>query len=177
MSSSPASPLLTPDQYVALLLRRQEEHAATHPRVLGFPPLLEWFIEPGDEDLVDMAAIDRPAPSPRPARSKRPRQYRPASHWQAELERIEQRMAAINGIQRHATTDPAAYGGLGIHQTARQARRYGAQIDRAAAEYVRLEKRKTHAARMLRAAQAREVAGVGDVDDAETSGDGGRSRG
>lgn len=152
--------LLTPDQYMDLLVQRRDAYEAAHPPrsavKLRFPALLEWFIEPGDEDLVDMVAIET-ANRPTQRRPKRPRRYRPASYWHAELERIVTRMDEINGLQRHATSDPAAYVGLGIRQTARQARRYGERIDRAAAEYVRLEKKRAHAARMLRAAQAREA--------------------
>lgn len=170
--------LLTPDQYMDLLLERQAAHEADHPPVGWVRTLPTWFIQDGDEHLVDMGAVERSTPSPRPARAKRPRKYRPASYWQAELDRIETRLAAIDGIQRHDTDDPAAYGGIGIRQTARQARRYGARIDKAAAEHVRLEGRKSHAVRMLRAAQKREAAGVGAVEDAETSGSSvGRGRG
>lgn len=154
------SELLTPDQYMDLLVRRREAYEAAHPPraevKLRFPALLDWFIEPGDEDLVDMTAIEA-ANRPAERRPKRSRRYRPASYWRAELERIASRMDEINGLQRHATSDPAAYGGIGIRQTARQARRYGERIDRAAAEYVRLEKKRTHATRMLRAARAREA--------------------
>ena len=70
----------------------------------------------------------------RQSRPKKPRQYRPASHWRAELTRIDARLDALNGVQRHATDDPAAYGGVGVQQTVRQRRKYGDRIDRTAAE-------------------------------------------
>lgn len=149
--------LLTPDQYMDLLLERQAEYVAQNgPAILGFPPLLDWFIRDGDEALVDMDAIEaadavvmeRPAP--------KPRRYRPASYWRDELDRVTARMNAISGVQRHATDDPAAYGGVGISQTARQRRKYGESLDRTAAEWVRLEARRSHAVSMLRKAEARE---------------------
>lgn len=146
------SDLLTPDQYMDLLLERQA--ADTGPRVLGFPPLLDWFIRDGDEDLVDMTAVDSyGTPEKRPTK---PRTYKPASHWREVIERAQKRMDAINGVQRHDTTDPAAYGGVGVRQTARQKRKHWARIDNVAAEYVRLDARLRHAKSMLRKAEARE---------------------
>lgn len=50
---------MTPDEYMQVLLDRQTEYMAGSLPMLGFPPLLDWFIRDGDEDLVDMAAIDR----------------------------------------------------------------------------------------------------------------------
>ena len=61
-------------------------------------------------------------------------------------------MDVINGYQRHDTTDPAAYGGVGVRQTARAGRKHWQRIDSVAAEYVRLEKRLAHAKSMLRKA-------------------------
>lgn len=150
--------LLTPEQYMNVLLERQAEYAAEHPPVLGFPPLLDWFIRDGDEHLVDMDAIDRAnaAHDRVEKRPTKPRYYKPASHWRAVIERTQRRMDAINGIQRHHTTDPAAYGGVGIRQTSRQRRQYADRIDKAAAEYVRLEARLRHATSMLRKAETRE---------------------
>ena len=144
--------LLTPNEYMDLLLERQA--ADPGPRVMGFPPLLEWFIRDGDEHLVDMAAVETYGePEKRPTK---PRTYRPASHWRNVIERTQKRMDAINGTQRHDTTDPAAYGGVGVRQTARQKRKHWARMDSVAAEYVRLDARLRHAKSMLRKAEARE---------------------
>lgn len=147
--------LLTPNQYMDLLLARRAAHEARHGRRPGFPALLDWFIEPGDEDLVDMATLV-PAQRVETKRPTRPRRYRPASYWRDRLERITARMERINGTTRHETTDRAAHTGIGIRQTGRQARRYGETIDRVSGEYVRLEKQRGHAVRMLRAAEASE---------------------
>ena len=65
-------------------------------------------------------------------------------------------MDAIDGYQRHDTTDSAAYGGVGVRQTARQRAKHWQRIDSLAAEYVRLEKRLCRATSMLRKAEERE---------------------
>lgn len=155
--AAPAAPLLAPDEYMGVLLERQAEYAKQHPPVLGFPPLLDWFIRDGDEHLVDMDAIEQAnEPTERPA--PRPRYYKPASHWRGVIERTQARMDAINGsTKRHDTTDPAAYGGVGIRQTPRQQRKHWTRIDNAASEYVRLEARLGHARSMLRKAERREA--------------------
>ena len=150
---------MTPDEYMDVLLARQAAHIADHPpRRPGFPPLLEWFIRPGDEDLVNMNAIK--AATTRedgPPSVKKPRTYRTAAHWRDQLARIDARLEAINGITRHGTTDPAAYGGIGVRQTARQQQRYWARIDRAAGEHTRLTARRVQVAAKLRRAEQREA--------------------
>jgi hypothetical protein len=50
---------LTGEQYIAVLLGRQADYVATHPG-RRYPPLLEWFVRDGDEDLVDLSAEDIP---------------------------------------------------------------------------------------------------------------------
>lgn len=52
------------------------------------PPLLTWFVRDGDEDLVEMP---EPPEKPRP----KLRYYRPASHWQGRVKRIESEMIAV----------------------------------------------------------------------------------
>ena len=151
--------LLTPDQYMDLLLERQREHETEHPPVGWVRTLPTWFIRDGDEHLVDMAAIDKAnaAAERVEKRPTKPRTYRPASHWRGVVERTQKRMDAINGYQRHDTTDSAAYGGVGVRQTPRQRRQHWQRIDSLAAEYVRLEKRLSHAKSMLRKAEEREA--------------------
>lgn len=127
---------MTGDEYMALLERRREEHYAKvgQPR-LGFPALLEWFVRDGDEEF-----FTPPETTPRPKPERKPRNYKPASYWAEKVERTEARMAALDPGPRHGTTDSAAYGGIGVRQTARQNQQWGKRIDRAAAEYVRLER-------------------------------------
>lgn len=145
---------MTGDEYMALLEQRRQDYYTEHgqPRP-GFPALLEWFVRDGDEAL-----FTPPEPTKQPKRTPKPRTYRPASHWRHLLHNVQSRMDAINGITRHDTDDPAAYGGIGIRQTARQQQKYAARIDNAAAEYVRLEHRRNQYAAMLARAEEREGA-------------------
>ncbi len=144
---------MTGDEYMDLLVERREEYYAKHgqPRP-GFPAMLDWFVQPGDEDLVDL-----PPQAPQPKREAKPRTYRPASHWREQLARIEARMDALDPGPRHGTTDPAAHGGIGIRQTARQNRQWGQRIDRTAAEWVRLDTRRREVTAKLARAEAREA--------------------
>lgn len=151
--------LLSPAQYMDLLKQRADEWQAERPRITGFPPLYEWFIRPGDEDLIDMDAIDadlaRLDQQPKPAR--KPRTYRPASYWRHRLVSIERRLEALTGVTRHDTTDRAAHTGIGIRQTPRQRAKYAARIDATAEKVVKLTGQRDHARRMLRKAEEREA--------------------
>ena len=144
---------MTGDEYMDLLLERRDAYYAEHgqPRP-GFPALPEWFIRDGDEEL-----FTPPEPTPQPKREPKPRTYRPATYWRDRLERIDARLAALDPGPRHGTTDSAAYGGIGIRQTARQDRQWAARIDRTAAEYVRLTKQRAEVAGRLMRAEEREA--------------------
>jgi hypothetical protein len=49
--------LLTGDQYIELLLKRQAEWVENNPEVYRrnhyIQPLLEWFVRDGDEEIFD----------------------------------------------------------------------------------------------------------------------------
>lgn len=84
---------LTGDEYVQLLLHRQSEWLAANPpntrgRLTSLPPLLEWFIRDGDEDLVEL-----PQPAPKPA--PRPRTYRSAESLRADRDQLTARRDRI----------------------------------------------------------------------------------
>lgn len=151
--------LLSPNAYMDLLLERQREYEQEHPPAGWVRTLPTWFIRDGDEHLVDMAAIEaaNTAGERVEKRPTKPRRYKPASHWRDVVDRTQKRMDVINGYQRHDTTDPAAYGGVGVRQTARAGRKHWQRIDSLAAEYARLEKRLAHATSMLRKAERREA--------------------
>lgn len=53
----PMSAPLTGGQYIEVLLQRQADWVAAHPGH-RYPPLLEWFVRDGDEELVDLSAED-----------------------------------------------------------------------------------------------------------------------
>lgn len=144
---------MNPDQYMDLLVQRREEYYAEHgqPRP-GFPALLDWFIRDGDEEI-----FTPPEPTPQPKPERKPRTYRPATYWRDRLASIEARMEALDPGPRHDTTDSAAYGGIGVRQTARQNAQWGARIDRTAAEWVRLDQQRREVAGKLARAEKREA--------------------
>lgn len=142
---------LTGDQYVELLLSRQQEWVDTHlprpdARLPRMMPLLEWFVRDGDEHLVD---IPDPQPVPKPVRQ--PRKYLPTSHWRTETARIHARMAAL---EEPLLPDRAAAGGqaLGVKRT----RKAMATQDRKLEEYVALQRQLEKVESKLRAAEYRE---------------------
>lgn len=112
---SAETPKLTGEEYMALLEQRRAEWEAAHPAreaaeaeverikrafpganpVLkpGWSPptaLLEWFVRPGDEDLVDL-----PKEQPAPKRERRPRVYQSAASLIAERDGLVARRDAI----------------------------------------------------------------------------------
>lgn len=157
--STPANtaPKMTPQAYMDLLTTRKDEYLADHPARPGFPPLLEWFIRPGDEDLVDLDAI-ADADTPKPTPPRRARRYRSAAQIRADLQRVEDRLSTLNESGHLTTTrDRAAYTGIGIRQTPRQRAAHGASLDRIAAEVVRLNARRSTLRARLARATAREA--------------------
>lgn len=159
MSAQEPATKLTGDEYMQLLTQRMNEFmdeqqrkadaAATgnQPRLPLLPPLLEWFIRAGDEDLVE---LPEPPAKPKP----QPRYYRPASYWRERIARLETQMATVSA--RASVGDRAAAGGcaLGPKRTALFQKRADAALTR----YIALEKKLTHARWMLRSAEARESA-------------------
>ncbi|WP_280502044.1 hypothetical protein [Nocardia farcinica] len=142
---------LSGDEYMRLLQERADAWIASQGAVRSkFPPLLTWFIQEGDEHLVDPAILDKPAPQPKPVRE--PRRYRPASFWRERVARLTSERASL---VEPLLPDRAAAGGvaLGPRRTARIQQREDARLR----QYVELGRRLAHAARMLRAAEQRET--------------------
>lgn len=147
---------LTGDEYMALLQQRLDEYVEAQqkrieasgitPRLSPFPPLLTWFVRPGDEDLVELP----PDPAPK---VREPRQYRPASYWRERVTAIEAQMEAV--AARASVGDRAAAGGcaLGPKRTAAHQKR----ADQALTRYIALEKQLSVAQGRLCSAQAREA--------------------
>lgn len=152
------SDLLSPDAYMALLVERaraeDERIGATWVRTLP-----EWMVRVGDEHIVDMDAIHatNARRDAQPRHPRRPRTYRPAAHWRAQLARIDGAIAAAAPQNRHPTIDPAAYGGIGIRQTPRQRRRQEAAMDLSIEHTARLMARRRDIASRLARAEAREA--------------------
>ena len=163
--------LLTPDEYMTLLVERAreaDEQSRAERAAAGLPPapawirhLPEWMVRDGDEDLVDMTAVAAwtARHEEQPKRARTPRVYRPASHWRAELAKIDAALASEDARTHHGrgTTDRAAYGGIGIRRTARQQRRDWAALDRSIERVVRLQNRRVAVVAKLHRAEAREA--------------------
>ena len=150
---------LTPNEYMDLLVQRRDEHEREHPPVASWIRALpEWFIRDDDEDIVDMEAIERANRAIDAAeRPKKPRRYRTAAELRERRERLQAQLDRLAGVRRHDTDDRAAYGGVGVRQTARQRAKYSARLDRSITEAVRLQEQiKGLDARIIRA-EAREA--------------------
>jgi len=152
--------LLNGDEYIALLLRRQQEWMdkhATGPQ-MRFPPLLEWFIRPGDEDLVDPAVLAPPEPSP--AQPRQARTYRSAESLRGERDRVQAQLDAIHG--RDGGDRAAA--NLSPQSRSRAARTAGrrrfARLDRDLERHTQLTARLRRLNARLAAAEAREARGA-----------------
>lgn len=150
----PNEPLAAPidaEDYIQLLLDRQAAWEAAHP-YHRLRPLLEWFIEPGDEQWVRLPARTPNAPKPKPTR----RVYRSAASIRTELAAVEAKMARIASA---GSDDPAAVN-LSPYSRSRAARTAGrrrfAQLDRDLERYANLQRRRTRLAGRLAAAEARE---------------------
>lgn len=135
---------MTGEEYIALLQERQEawmgEHNSGSVR-LRFPPLLEWFIRPGDEALVELPAEE---PQPKPARQPRPRKPVDVDALRARRDRLAAQRDRITG---HDTGDRAAanLSPRSRHRAARTAgRRRFQQMDRDLEKYARLTKQIEH---------------------------------
>lgn len=126
---------MTGDDYMALLERRRNEHELAHPRDPRAPswvrPLLEWFVRPGDEDLVE---LPQPAEKPTP----QPRTYRTAASLRAERDRVNAEIQRLSDTA--ALPDRAASHGvaLGPRRTAKHQAKADRALERAAALYQRL---------------------------------------
>lgn len=138
---------MTGDEYMTLLLQRQDAWRAANPGT-RLPPLLEWFIRPGDEDR-----FTPPKPTPRaPKPPTRPRVYRTAASLTAERDHLQQQADALTGTP---INDRAAAGGCGIG--IRQAARVQTQQDNQLRRYAALLRRIDSLNQRIRRAQAREA--------------------
>lgn len=159
---------VTGDEYIALLEKRRAAYEAAHPidprapewarRVIR--PLLEWFIEEGDEEIFT------PPPDPpasRPARTPRPRTYRTAASLREERDRVRAQLDALDTSSGH---DPAVVN-LSPSSRSRAARAAGrrrfASLDRDITRACRLIERLDALDAKIRRADARE----NRADDAE----------
>lgn len=149
---------LTGDEYMELLVQRRAEWEAAHrqdaeaeierikrefpganPRLKSGweppPALLEWFVRPGDEDLVDL-----PESKPAPKRTPKPRTYQSAASLREERDRLVSQRSAIvggGGDMAEVNLSPSSRS-----RAARNAgRRRFAKLDRDLERYTALSRR------------------------------------
>lgn len=161
------------DEYMELLEQRRAAWEAAHPAreaaeaqiaqiKRDFPganpqlkpnwtplrPLLEWFIEPGDEDLV---TLPEPEPKPKP----RPRVYRSAASLREEREQVQAQIEAL-----WEDDGDMAVVNLSPHAKSRAARNAGrrrmANLDREIDLGLRLSRRLQSLDARIASAEARE---------------------
>lgn len=138
---------MTGDEYMALLVERQEDHMREHPPARPWlKPLLDWFIRPGDEDVFTPPAVE-----PQPKRVTTPRTYRSAASLRDERDRLTAQAAPL---VTPLLNDRAAAGGqaLGQKGTARIQKREDARLQR----YVALDRRIRALDARIASAEARE---------------------
>jgi hypothetical protein len=149
------APLTEPidgEAYIKVLLARQAAWIHRHGGDRTLPPLLEWFIQAGDEDFVIV-----PDEKPAPKRERRPRTYRSAASLIEERDEVQARMDAITGA---GSDDPASVN-LSPNARSRAARTAGRQrfeqLDRDLERYTALANRLERLGYRIKAAQAREA--------------------
>ncbi|MFL0243543.1 hypothetical protein [Mycobacterium sp. SMC-17] len=134
---------MTGDAYMELLVQRQNAWIAAHPPreglVTWLQPLLTWFIQPGDEDLVELPEDPPAKPAPTP------RTYRSAASLRTERDRLIARRDAI------MFDGPADRAAANVATRARWKK-----LDRDIAAVARLSRRITHLDYRIADADARE---------------------
>lgn len=141
--------------YMDLLVTRQTAYETHRPNRLGFPTLIEWFIQPGDENWVRIPEEKR-----QPKRVTTPRVYRSADSIAEELAEVETKLAAFGTED----CDDNAVVNLSPYSRSRAARNAGrrrfAQLDRDLERYTALCKRRDALQGRLTTARAREARAV-----------------
>ena len=150
---APLAEPISGDNYMQVLVQRQQAwiaaNAPTRTPSWASAPLLEWFIEPGDEQFVQLPGpVQRPAPQPRT--------YRSAESLRVERDGVERRMHEVASA---GPTDPAAVN-LSPFARSRAASRAGrrrfAQLDRSLEQYTQLQQRRDRLNGRIASAEARE---------------------
>lgn len=142
---------MTGEEYMHVLEQRRAEYEKKHSPRAHVRALLEWFIQPGDEDMVELPTTEHASTSVR-----RPRTYRPASHWREQLARVQ---TELDSIYDGGVDDPASVN-LSPHARSRAARSAGhrrmAGLDREIQRAAHLLERRDLLEHKIRAAEARE---------------------
>jgi len=134
-------------------------HPQITPKAWVAGPLLESFVETGDEGLVDLPA---PKPEPEPKRAPRPRTYRSAASLREERDALQARRDAyIEPDDGSVEADPFAIGNIStqaLYPRARAAgRRRFARMDRDLERFANLLRRINALDSRIATAEAREA--------------------
>lgn len=148
----PLSAPVTVDEYMKILVRRQEAWLAAHPRASRtFPPLCEWFIRSEDERWIIL-----PKSEPAPKKERKPRVYRSAESLREERDKVQAKRDAIADAGPY---DPA-FVNLSPYArdkaAARAGRRRFEKMDRDLQRYAELSNRLDALNFRIRTAEARE---------------------
>lgn len=153
-ATHPLTEPTTGDQYIEVLLRRQQAWLGSLGQVRPkYPPLLEWFIQDGDEQWVQL-----PESAPAPKRERKPRTYRSAASLREERNRVQAQMDQIAGT---GSDDPASVNlsPFSRNKSAASAGRARfAKLDRDLERYAKLSARLERLNGQIRSAEARESA-------------------
>jgi hypothetical protein len=153
------------DEYMKLLEQRRAEWAALpkpempfKPKAWIADPLLERFVRPGDEDLVDLPESQPAEPKPAP----RSRTYRSAASLREERARLQARLDAYidsdDGSPAHDALAGVNLSTQSRHPGARAAgRRRFAQMDRDLERVANLYRRISALDSRIATAEAREA--------------------
>ncbi|WP_134667862.1 hypothetical protein [Amycolatopsis sp. CFH S0078] len=152
-TTHPLTAAITGDDYIEVLLERQTAWLDSLGQVRPkYPPLLEWFVQDGDEQWVQL-----PEHQPVPKPERKPRAYRSAESLREERDRVQAQMDVITG----SGSDDAASVNLSPRSRNRAAARAGrarfAKLDRDLERYAKLSTRLDRLDGRLKAAEAREA--------------------
>lgn len=126
----PLSQIITSEEYMGLLVERYQVYRDAHPTPGGRwspPPLIEWFIWPGDGDLVILP--DRTTEQPEPTRTNADRLADAEAGVARWTERLAKAQAAYDtAVGRSRPADDNAV--INIPRTPRMWKRLDSDISR-----------------------------------------------
>jgi hypothetical protein len=152
----PISKAMDAEDYMNVLVERQQRWTQAHPEV-RWPALLEWFILPGEEALVQ---LPEHVPAEKPAR--KPRVYRSAAELREKRDKL---VARMERVARAGDVPDRAAANLSPFARSRPARNAGrrrfADMDRNLAEYAKLQRQVAVLDGQIARAEAREARTAG----------------
>ncbi|MEV8610266.1 hypothetical protein AB0383_20465 [Amycolatopsis sp. NPDC051373] len=147
----PLTEPISGDEYMQVLLQRQAAWLARNGGALKFPPLLEWFVQDGDEQWVQLTETE-----PAPKKERKPRVYRSAASLREERDNVA---AKLDALTAEDTTDGAVVNlspNSRSKSAARAGRRRFAKMDRDLQRYTTLRNKLALLNSRVATAEARE---------------------